>query len=351
MNTSNTPLPPVPSAEELDRYLTGTSESSEYGRVSVWIAQFADIEEGIAMLRTMNRYPAKSVDVNRHFGALTNRIYGSSSKNRDFSTSVAFKDMGAGVSVDQSHRTNWRTKAWWRGALVPVCIVALLIAGWVISDYRSNISFSKQPFIYTTANGERGRITLPDGSHVTLSVASHIEIPSDFAVGNRIVSLHGEAIFNVTHNIGNPFVVKTASSSTRVLGTRFAIREYNTDSTAIVAVEDGKVAVGDVVVSANQEVVVHNGEAGTVRSIESHRFDFENGVLVLEGVSLQDAIPDLNRWFNAKVQLGDSTLATRILSGDCNAGSVVNLAELLELTFDIKVVRRGNILTLYSKDS
>jgi ferric-dicitrate binding protein FerR (iron transport regulator) len=85
---------------------------------------------------------------------------------------------------------------------------------------------------------------------VTLNVASQLDVPTDFAEGNRTVRLHGEAYFDVAHTGNQPFVVEAAGTKTRVLGTQFGIRAYRPDS-VIVAVRTGKVAIGQTVLGAS----------------------------------------------------------------------------------------------------
>jgi ferric-dicitrate binding protein FerR (iron transport regulator) len=72
-------------------------------------------------------------------------------------------------------------------------------------------------------------------------------------------------------------------------------------------------------------------------------------MLTLDKVPLIEAIPDLNRWYNADIRLGDPALAGRKIIGGFKLGSLTDLAAILELTFDVRVVRDANTLTLYSK--
>lgn len=72
-------------------------------------------------------------------------------------------------------------------------------------------------------NGQRLKLTLPDGTGVQLNSGSVIEYPSVFGKDVRRIRLSGEAMFDVTHNEEQPFVVETFASDIRVLGTRFNV--------------------------------------------------------------------------------------------------------------------------------
>ena len=203
---------------------------------------------------------------------------------------------------------------------------------------------------YSTGDGQRANIMLPDGSTVALNVASRLEVPVDYAVGNHTMHLMGEALFTVPHHEGMPLATVIAGATTaRVLGTSFAVRHYATDTTTIVAVHDGKVAVGTTVVTAHRLMEVGRKGLWHLQSSDASLFAFATGTLTLNDVPLSAAIVELDRWYSADIRLGDATLEKRRLKGKFTAGSLGDLAEILELTFDVRVVRDGRVLTLFPR--
>jgi ferric-dicitrate binding protein FerR (iron transport regulator) len=203
--------------------------------------------------------------------------------------------------------------------------------------------------VYTTARGERGTVTLPDGSTVILNVASRLEVPADYGVGDRTVKLYGEGLFTIAHRAHAPFTVLAGTSVTRVLGTRFMVRHYSTDSLVTVAVRDGKVAVQSVVVSADQEVHVRDRHISAVQPANPGQFTFATGILTLDNMPLAQAIPELERWYNVDIQCSNDVLTGRRVKGRFVAGSLSDLTEILEWTFNLRVVRDGRVLTLYPR--
>jgi ferric-dicitrate binding protein FerR (iron transport regulator) len=207
---------------------------------------------------------------------------------------------------------------------------------------------------YATGPGQRANITLPDGSTVVLNVASRLQVPSNYAAGNHTVRLQGQASFAVQHHDAVPLIVVSGSVTTRVLGTRFMVRRYATDTAIVVAVRDGRVAVEAdqsrvVVLAADQQATIGAFGAPRVTVADASQFDFERGTLTIASMPLRDAIAELDRWYDADIQLADSTLGDLRLTSRLTAGSVAELATMLEMTFNVRVVRNNRTLTLYQR--
>jgi transmembrane sensor len=253
-----------------------------------------------------------------------------------------------GDSSPVSQRAAWKHYGWRTAA-------ALLVVAGVVSGimgyprWRKPASVSSQMLSYATANGQRANVTLPDGSVVSLNVASRLDVPTDYMRGHRTLYLRGEALFAITHHDRVPLTVVAGHTTTTVLGTHFVVRHYAADSSVRVAVQDGKVSVHSVVLTANEEAIV--GATGQVRmhAAPAARFTFASGVLTLEDMPLSAGITELSRWYDAEIRLGDSSLATQRIKGKFAAGSLADLTAILEWTFNVRVVRSGRVLTLYRR--
>lgn len=239
-----------------------------------------------------------------------------------------------------------RLRGWYAASSVILGITMIAI-GWFINGNIINSNLTEHTSVYATANGERATVTLPDGSTATLNVGSQLRVPSNYAIGNRTVELKGEALFSVTNHADAPFTVEAGLSVTRVLGTQFVVRHYPTDSVATVAVKEGKVMVQSEVLTPGQAITVGANGAGKVESAQPSMFAFNSGVLALNPMPLSNAIVELNRWYDTDIRLGSSELQKERISGRFMAGSVSDLIEHLEWTFNFRVVREGRVLTLY----
>ena len=74
--------------------------------------------------------------------------------------------------------------------------------------------------------GETFKVVLSDGTEVLLNSDSRLSYPTVFKGKERVVSLEGEAYFNVTKNTEHPFIVKSGNVQVRVLGTEFNMCSY-----------------------------------------------------------------------------------------------------------------------------
>jgi ferric-dicitrate binding protein FerR (iron transport regulator) len=127
------------------------------------------------------------------------------------------------------------------------------------------------------------------------------------------------------------------------------VRHYDRDTSVTVAVRDGKVAVGPVVVAANHQVDVAQNGSTLLTAARPGQFSFAHGTLLLDGVRFKDAIPELNRWYNADIRISDSTLAESQIRVSLSAGSVTDLAMVFEFMLNAVAERQGQILTFHPK--
>ena len=354
---SETPdsTPPLIDLDAVDRYLAGEAPAEEAAAVRWTLARKPDAQAAVEMLRTMPVVPgarpqsvsAGDADASwarhwtRMFGAPAPSIDEDSVSRRERVVSPSFR----GMKGDRPSR--WRPV--WYGVAGLVAATLLLVVGWMGGVHRPGARTPVSMMTYTTANGQRGTVTLTDGSTVMLNVASRLEVPADYAAGDHTVRLTGEALFTASHHAGTSLTVLAGPTVTRVLGTSFVVRRYGGDTTTTVAVRDGKVAVDRAVVAAGRMIEV--GANGVTRAGEADasQFGFAVGVLALRGVTLAQAIPELNRWYDADVRLGNPALGAEPFEGNVTAGSLDNLRELLAVTFDVHVVRDGRVLTLYPR--
>lgn len=133
------------------------------------------------------------------------------------------------------------------------------------------------------------RVELPDGSTVQLLPRSRLSFPKSFANDRRDVYLSGEAFFEVTKRPQQPFFVYANELVTKVLGTSFRIKAYNSDRNVVVTVATGRVSVYARTRPENKEsaaakglVLIPNQRAVYVRDMEQlHRDLIERPVQLL----------------------------------------------------------------------
>lgn len=107
-------------------------------------------------------------------------------------------------------------------------------------------------------------ILLSDGSTVVLQPNSSIQYPYTFQQDVREVHLEGEAFFEIAKDIQRPFLVYANDLVTKVLGTSFSVRAYDSEPNVIVEVRSGKVSVFPQVKEAKKADVENPRKEGLV---------------------------------------------------------------------------------------
>ena len=130
---------------------------------------------------------------------------------------------------------------------------------------ESEILFTKT---YQAQNGERKKLKLPDGTTVLLNAGSKLYIDKNFDGKIRIVKLDGEGFFDVVHN-KTPFIVQTKDFNVKVLGTKFNVKSYDSDSFSETALVAGSIQL-ELINRKNEILALKPGEKLSVRNVEEN---------------------------------------------------------------------------------
>ena len=349
----------------LERYCSGVASSAEAVQIDTWLQTHPEqriwYEQFRAKIRQSDFAPMSAPEREAAWASI---VCAATRQCPETVDALAWVAPHAAASVSMPRPTTakggghilramprallvWR-KATYTAAAMAFAVV-LVVVGRRSASWRLEGGKTVASTTYATRRGERADITLPDGSAATLNVASRLQVPADFAAGNHTVILTGEAVFHVLHHSANPFTVITGQTPTKVLGTTFLVRRYPTDTATTVSVRDGKVAVRSVVVSARQQVMVSDHGRLQVRTADLAQFSFANGVLTLDGVAMPQAILELDRWYDADIRVGDPAVLRHVLDATFAAGSLSDLSDVLTLALNVRVVRNGRVLTLYTR--
>jgi transmembrane sensor len=125
--------------------------------------------------------------------------------------------------------------------------------------------------------------------------------------------LQGEAFFSVSKNYKKPFIVVTARTQTRVLGTRFNLRDYQSDESGSVTVEEGLVSFSSLKAPSERILLGadEHGELsqGQLKKNNVRATDFSSwreNTLRFDDIPLSQAVPILERRYNIDIQIKNS---------------------------------------------
>jgi transmembrane sensor len=206
------------------------------------------------------------------------------------------------------------------------------------------------PVELVTGVGEMRSVTLAEGSRIMLDAASHLRVRLS-TDGRDIELLEGQAQFDVTHDSRRPFRVKSGSCEIVAVGTRFNVARLSSRTT--VTLLEGRVKVRALSPGSVQLATLAPGQQLQVSSagqlLASKPVEVENvtawqqGRVVLDDLSLADALAVLNRYSRTQIVLEGALLQDRRVSGVFRAGDVETEALVLRRYFGLKESSRDKL--------
>jgi len=210
-----------------------------------------------------------------------------------------------------------------------------------------------RPPAYETAVGGQELVRLDDGSRVSLNTDSRIAI--FYSEGERRVRLdRGEAIFEVAHAPGRPFLVEAGNERIRALGTTFVVRRDAAGRTSVTLIE-GRVEVARQA-GAARIAVLAPGQRVTVSASAGAALDrpsielvtaWRRGEVVFEDASLIEVAEELNRYSPNRLVVDPGVAALRV-SGVFSTSDPGEAARAIAVLHRLRVDQAGEELRLSS---
>lgn len=212
-----------------------------------------------------------------------------------------------------------------------------------------------------TAYGEMKSILLPDSSVVILNANSSLRLSQQWTdESSREVWLDGEAYFQVQkkRSTRQKFVVHTKQVDVEVLGTRFNVNARRERS--IVSLEEGKVQLlvhgaEPSVPEKEKAMVMRPGQVIVVNDTKETKVNEERDVTTHSGwarnefhfdnTSLSEIARIIADTYGYKMEVKDTSLYSRMVTGDLRAANVQELIKVLEVT--LKLSMRIENKTIY----
>ena len=191
-------------------------------------------------------------------------------------------------------------------------IAAVLVPVLLIAGSYFYYAYNNNKLIEIHASyGERKHFFLPDSSEVWINAGTNLKYPKKFKADQRTLFLDGEAYFSVRENKDKPFIVETQQLSVKVLGTKFNVKAYSSETKTITTLTSGKVEVttnkNDYrVLNPNEQLVFdHSNSIIDVTEIPSNETDsWRTGQLVFNDASFDEIMQTLERHFNTSIITG-----------------------------------------------
>lgn len=199
--------------------------------------------------------------------------------------------------------------------------------------------------------GERRTAYLPDGSTIELNTNTKIRLALEQGRRTAWVS-GGEAYFQIAHDPARPFVIHAGAHDVTVLGTKFSVRR---DGELLrVAVLQGAVQLKGLGRSASLgSTVLPGGSTAVANSVATivrrepldqlrQGLRWRDGVLVLDGKTLGQAVTELNRYNPDPIVVKGAQLASTPIGGTFQLGNREGFVRLLREVYDVQVSRAAD---------
>lgn len=214
----------------------------------------------------------------------------------------------AGLVNPTISKRRWEIRPFLRVAsMLVIPLLTILLSWYYIDSYTSSCELVE----YNVPMGERGELTLPDGTKVQINSESSIIYPKSFRGDTRTVYLSGEANFDVHKDKKHPFIVKTSLLAVRALGTKFNIQAYSEDRKTITTLENGKVQISSLLIPDSCFILTPGEQLEynhLTRNYEKRKIDatitsgWIRGELNFIDCHLSDILNTLGRHYNVEIK-------------------------------------------------
>jgi ferric-dicitrate binding protein FerR (iron transport regulator) len=272
---------------------------------------------------------------------------------------------------------------------VAASIIAIFFLSWNMYHKRSIAVKPSRPTPgeeVLARSGTRTKLVLPDGTQVWLNSNSKLTYSNEFNTDFREVSLEGEAWFDVAKNVQRPFIVHASSLDIKVLGTSFTIKSYPQDETIEATLLKGTIEVSRkdnpnaarVILKPNEKLVfnkriVPSGRTNlapdrivirspsalpdiAVNSIGKNIPDSDKvetawmyNRLVFKGDNFKELAEKMERWYNVRITIRDSSLNNYHFGGAFASETVEEAFKALQLTTAFTYKINNNEIEIYAK--
>lgn len=216
-------------------------------------------------------------------------------------------------------------------------------------NYHGNI-------VVTTPRGGEYRLTLTDGTEISLNAGSRLEYPAVFDGKERRVKAEGEAYFKVTHDKEHPFFVETGGQELHVVGTEFNINSY-TAGTVVTTLIHGIVTIhprgakGGVLTLHPGEQAEYNDKSGSAQIRQANTEvvgSWTTGSFVFENQTLEQIMEELSRWYDFDYTFRNAALRQTVFMGSVpRYGNFKNVLHILEMSGGIHFQVKGKRVYIF----
>lgn len=207
-----------------------------------------------------------------------------------------------------------------------------------------------------TGTGQRGNVTLDDGSKAMFGAETRVTIPEEFNDLSRGVGIEGVAEFTPKAD-SKPFQVLAANVMfTAPAGNEvFAIRHYKDEEYVIARVKEGTLTVevqepeeSTQTLTAGQTLIIGKDGKSAQPTAEQllEAFGYVDGTFAIDNKSLKHTLAEIKRWYGTELFLQDTTFGTRTVSINAPLTSTTDAIKAIETASGLVFGWEGQTMVL-----
>lgn len=236
------------------------------------------------------------------------------------------------------------TRYMWQKIAIAASVVSIISLAALFFLKKTSPESVKQ--LAFTATDAQPQLKLSDSSIIMATSGSMITYPAVFAGAERLVTLKGEAYFDITHDKSKPFIITDNDVQIKVLGTTFNIQTKDTCTTT--TVYTGKVTMynqyGSIIIPAGNTGIYnrarHSFSLATTAnknaiSYVSRKFYFENETLT-------NIAGYLSKAYHEKIIIDHPQMGSLRLTGTFENESLEYIINVIAATLNIHYTQDKN---------
>lgn len=162
--------------------------------------------------------------------------------------------------------------------------------------------------------GARTIVQLSDGTEVHLNYGSRIKYPRNFVGETREITLSGEGFFDVFHDPGHPFIVKTKLLDIKALGTKFNVLTYPENNKVETTLIEGKVVLESSDINGTKKTIGSlvpgdhtnysaTGEISTTSGSIEKYIAWKDGLMIFDNAGITEVAERLGLMYNVDIKV------------------------------------------------
>ena len=328
--------------KKLISYIKGKATRKEREEVLNWLEQPGSREELDKLVERYLDNPGWDNDDETDYPKLLNNIHG---------------------RIRQSEGKADKGESWYPKSLLKIA-AGLLLFGlgifYVIGEFGfgfKEVTVVAEEFSSITKEtgvGEKLTLTLSDGTKVTLNALSKVGFTSGYGKSERLISLEGEAYFEIAPDEKRPFKLETGPVTTTALGTAF--NAFSREGHIKIALTEGKVNVE----SVNQMVELTPGKMALLDSVgempelsvtpfdQSKVIAWKEGRIAFDRKPLKEILKDLEDWYGVRMEVQKGVDVNRKVIGEFNNRSLKDILVGLDFSMGLEHKIVGDQVTIKS---